>query len=147
MRPVLRHADSDAEIRSCFPVMRELRPHLTGPEELLARVRSQGAESYRILAAWESGAPVGVAGYRWQENLIHGRFCYVDDLVVSASTHRGGLGAVLLDGVSAEVRVHGAGLVVLDTSLNNALGQRFYLRYGLLPTALHFAKPVAREAR
>ena len=27
-----RHAETDIEIAACFPVMRLLRPHLTGPE-------------------------------------------------------------------------------------------------------------------
>ena len=36
MTETLRHADDDTAIAACFPVMRELRPHLTSPEELIA---------------------------------------------------------------------------------------------------------------
>ena len=34
----------------------------------------------------------------------------------------------------------GYGWLTLDTALNNSLGQRFYFRWGMLSTALHFGK-------
>jgi len=61
--------------------MRQLRPNLASPEELCTRVRRQAAAGYRILAAWRGEEAVGLAGYRGQENLVRGPFCYVDDLV------------------------------------------------------------------
>ncbi len=142
MSHVLRHAESDSDIRACFPMMRVLRPHLADADTFLARVRSQAAASYRILAAWAGDAPIGLAGYRWQENLIRGRFCYVDDLVVGETARRGGVGARLLDGVADAARAEGLEFLVLDTAIDNALGQRFYFRYGMLPLALRFAMPL-----
>ncbi|MEO8714577.1 MAG: GNAT family N-acetyltransferase, partial [Acetobacteraceae bacterium] len=100
MSVVLRHAESEAEIAACFPVMHELRPHLVDAAELVERVRRQQADTYRLLAAWRGQAAIGLAGYRVTENLIHGRFVYVDDLVVLESERRGGFGALLLDGVT-----------------------------------------------
>jgi ribosomal protein S18 acetylase RimI-like enzyme len=143
MTVALRHAESDADIRACFSVMRALRPHHRSADELLARVREQAAESYRILAAWQDGGVCGLAGYRRQHNLIRGAFCYVDDLVVAETARRSGLGARLLDAVAAEARAQSIGVMVLDTNLENGLGQRFYFRYGMLPAALRFAKPIA----
>lgn len=142
MTPVLRTAETASDIAACFPAMRELRPHLTDAATFVARVRRQSTEGYRLLAAWEGAGVVGLAGYRMTENLIRGRFCYVDDLVVLPSGRRGGLGAVLLDGVAAAARVEGIAALVLDTGLDNLLGQRFYFRYGMLPAALRFAKPL-----
>ena len=143
MPPVLRHAATDAEITACFPVMRELRPHLTDPAEFVTRVRRQATGGgYRLLAAWDGACPVGLAGYRMQENLIRGRFCYVDDLVVLPEVRRTGLGARLLDKVAAAALTEGVSHLVLDTGLDNLLGQRFYFRYGMLPAALRFAKPL-----
>ena len=49
----LRHAESPAEILACYPVMRELRPHLATPEEFLERVQRQAEQGYRLLAAWK----------------------------------------------------------------------------------------------
>ena len=142
MTAVLRHAETDAEIAACFPVMHQLRPHLSGPQELVDRVRRQQEAGYRLLAAWQGDTPAGLAGWRVQENLIRGPFCYVDDLVVTEAARRGGLGARLLDAVAAEALALGLTRVVLDTGLDNLLGQRFYFRYGMLPAALRFAKTV-----
>ena len=146
MSPVLRHAESDAELAACFPVMRELRPHLPDAAAFVQRVRRQQGDSYRLLAAWRGGVPVGLAGWRVQENLIRGRFCYVDDLVVTQAERRGGLGARLLDAVGAEARALGLPRLVLDTGLDNLLGQRFYFRYGMLPAALRFAIGLGERA-
>ena len=136
----IRPATTATELGACFPVMLELRPHLTNPTELIERVQRQSNQGYRMLAAWTGDAVVGAAGYRMQENLIRGRFCYVDDLVVAASHRRGGLGARLLDAVAVQARAEGIDRLVLDTALDNVFGQRFYFRYGMLPAAMRFNK-------
>ncbi len=112
---------------------------MTSPEELCARVRRQAQAGYRILAGWRGKEAVGLAGYRPQENLIRGPFCYVDDLVVRDDLRRSGLGARLLAAVGTEAKARGLPHLVLDTGLDNLLGQRFYFRFGMLPAALRFA--------
>jgi len=87
----LRRAVTDADIASCFVVLQQLRPHLAGAADLLARVRRQEAEGYQLLIASHGECIVGAAGYRIQENLIRGRFAYVDDLVVLKGSSAMGL--------------------------------------------------------
>ena len=140
MSTVARPVRTDEEIAACFPAMRELRPHLVDAATFVTRARRQFAAGYRLLAAWDGDTVLGLAGYRMTENMIRGPFCYVDDLVVLASERRSGLGALLLDGVAAAARAEGISHMVLDTGLDNLLGQRFYFRYGMLPAALRFAK-------
>jgi hypothetical protein len=136
----LRHAETAAEIAACFPVMLSLRPHLTGPDELVARVTRQHEAGYRLLAGWRDAAPVALAGYRVEENLIHGRFIYVDDLVSAESARREGLGAKMLDAVAAIGRELGLTRLVLDTAIDNVFAHRFYYRQGLLARALRFSR-------
>jgi ribosomal protein S18 acetylase RimI-like enzyme len=136
----IRPAQTPEEIAACFPVMQALRPHLTTPSELVTRVQRQAGDGYRLLVAWIGTSVAGAAGYRIQENLIRGRFCYVDDLVVAEQHRRHGLGARLLDAVAAEARAAGVPRMTLDTALDNLLGQRFYFRYGMLPASVRFAK-------
>ena len=138
----LRHAEGRADIAACFHTMKELRPALAGESELVERVERQAKDGYRILAAWQGQAVVGLAGYRVQENLINGVFIYVDDLVVARAMRSHGGGARLLDGVSAECRRQGIKVLKLDTAIDNSLGQRFYFRYGMLARGFHFAKRV-----
>lgn len=139
---VLRHAETAVEIAACYPVMALLRPHLVSADELVARVSRQRESGYRLLALWRDGSPVALAGYRFEENLIHGKFVYVDDLVTAADERGGGLGARLLDEVAANARDAGCGRLVLDTALDNVLAHRFYYRQGLLARALRFSRPV-----
>lgn len=139
----LRHAETVGEVAACFPVMKLLRPHLTGADEFAARVARQRAEGYRLLAAWRDGAPIALAGYRITENLIHGRFIYVDDLVTAEADRGTGLGARLLDAVAEIGRGQGIGRLVLDTALDNVLAHRFYYRQGLLARALRFSREIA----
>lgn len=136
----LRHAESDAEITACFLLVRQLRPHLVNSAEMLARVRRQQEDGYRLLVAMDGDRAAGAAGYRFQENLVRGPFVYVDDLVVDQSMRGRGVGARLLDEVAAISRTAGRDWIVLDTALGNALGQRFYFRWGLLSTGLHFSR-------
>lgn len=138
MNIVIRHAETQADLEFCFPAMQTLRPHLGGAPELVERVQRQQSQGYRMLAAWRGDAVIGAAGYRMQENLIRGRFCYVDDLVVLEAERRHGLGAQLLDAVAVEARAAGCVRLTLDTGLDNLLGQRFYFRYGMLPASLRF---------
>jgi ribosomal protein S18 acetylase RimI-like enzyme len=134
---ILRHAENEADVTACFDVMRQLRPQLRTPADLLAKVATQRAQGYRLLAAWEDGKPVALAGYRHLDNMIHGRFIYVDDLVTDAAGRRRGIGERLLDELRTLGRAERCDRLVLDTALNNELAQRFYSRFGLLAEGLH----------
>ncbi|TAL99672.1 MAG: GNAT family N-acetyltransferase, partial [Pusillimonas sp.] len=69
---VLRHAETDEELRACFDVMHELRPRLPDASDFLTRVkRMRQAKGYRLLAVWQLDMPVALAGYEVSENLIH----------------------------------------------------------------------------
>lgn len=134
----------EKRIVACFPLMRQLRPHLETEDVFVARWRRQSAEAgYGLLAVWGERGPLALAGYRLMENLIHGRFLYVDDLVTDAAARGGGHGGRLLDQLKREGRDLGCAKLVLDTALDNVLGHRFYYRNGLLAQALRFNVPLA----
>lgn len=136
----LSPVDSEQDYPACFDVMRELRPHLTDAAAFAAQLRRQVGQGYRLLAAWRDGQVQGLAGYRVQENLLYGRFLYVDDLVAAADARRHGLGGRLIDALREEAQRQGCAHFVLDTGLGNALGQRFYFRHGLLAKGMHFSQ-------
>lgn len=142
----LRHADTEADRLACFAVMHELRPHLRDADEFMQRTGRAREQGYRILAAWEQGVVVALAGYRFQENLVYGPFLYVDDLV-AASTQRGKRwGERLLTALEGVATEAGCARLVLDTGMANALAQRFYFRQGMLTGALRFGKAIGGTA-
>ncbi|WP_342766999.1 GNAT family N-acetyltransferase [Trinickia dinghuensis] len=120
--------------------MQQLRPHLSAPDELVARVAVQRAQQYRLLAMWDGRRPVALAGYRQVDNLIHGRFLYVDDLVTDERERGRSHGERMIDALREIGRSHRCGKLVLDTALSNVLAQRFYFRAGMLPRALRFSE-------
>lgn len=137
----LVHLETSDEIRNAFPVMQQLRPHLANDADMLTRIqRMQQSDGYRLLAAVHDDQVVALAGYRIQENLIYGRFLYVDDLVTLDAERGGRLGARLLDEARRIARTNQCNKLVLDTGLANCLAQRFYFRQGLLSMALHFSE-------
>lgn len=126
------------ELRACFPLMRVLRPHLNDADDFLQRLQRQAEQGYRLLAARVGDEVLGLAGCRLQENLLHGRFFYVDDLITREDLRSQGIGERLLVEVRTEALRLGCANLVLDTALGNARGQRFYYRQGLLGIGMHF---------
>lgn len=114
------------DARTCFPLMRELRPHLVSEDAFIERWQRQKSSGYRLLRLQESGAPVALAGFRLQENLVHGLHLYVDDLVTREQVRGRGHGRVLMDRLKEEARRLCCGKLLLDTPLDNVLGHRFY---------------------
>lgn len=140
-----KHLNSEAAILAAFHVMQELRPHLQNAQSFASQIARQHAQGYRLLAAFDQEKVLGLAGYRLQENLLYGKFIYVDDLVVTASVQRSGLGGQLIDAVRTEAVTLGCRNFVLDTGLGMALAQRFYFRQGLLAKGMHFAEVLVSE--
>lgn len=134
---IMREAN-ESELAAVFPLMQQLRPHLSSPEDFAHRWRRLSAAGYRLMVLWDGGAPRALAGHRVQESMIHGKFLYVDDLVTDAVERGKGSGATLVDALKLEARKLGCTKLVLDTGLDNVLGHRFYYRQGLVAIALRF---------
>ena len=146
MTPIaLRLLDSEQDFQSAFPIMKELRPHLPDAASFIEQVGRQAEQGYRLLAAWQGDQVAGLAGYRLQENLIYGKFLYVDDLITTAHARSDGVGAALIGAVREDARRQGCAHLVLDPGLGNALGPRFYFRQGLLAAGLHFRQPLSGD--
>lgn len=136
----LQHLDNEKTLQASFDLMRVLRPHIANSSNYVAQLVRQARQGYRLLAAWDGEQIVGLAGYRELENLIYGRFIYVDDLVVAPPLQRSGLGGRLLNAVRDEAIHHQCDHLVLDTGLHMPLAQRFYFRHGLLARGMHFTQ-------
>jgi GNAT superfamily N-acetyltransferase len=132
-------AETDPEISACFPVMSELRPHIT-ESEFLAAVRRQQHDGYRVaFVRSPAGRIVAVAGYRVTECLAWGRYLYVDDLVTDPSHRSMGYGRELLSWLEARARAEGCAQLHLDSGTHRREAHRFYEREGLAMTCFHYA--------
>lgn len=125
--------------RAAYPVVRQLRGHLS-EEEFVAAVCRMRGEGYRLAVCREEGRVVGAAGFRIQEFLAHGRFLYVDDLITAEDARSGGVGAALMRWLEAEARQNGCSQLQLDSGVQRARAHRFYFREGMDISSYHFRK-------
>lgn len=121
----IRDAVTDEEIARCFPVMRQLRPHLT-ESEFVPTVRRQMEGGYILAFLEEDGEVRAVAGYRFTENLHSSRFLYVDDLVTDSDSRSRGHGGRLLDWLAEKARAGGCRTLQLDSGVHRFDAHRFY---------------------
>ena len=132
-------AQSDDQIRRCFPVMAELRTHLI-EQEFVERVRRQQRESgYQLAFIEESGAVRALAGFRIADFLAWGRTLYVDDLVTTSAERSRGHGRALMDWLVARAKADGCAELHLDSGVQRFDAHRFYLRQRMSIAAHHFS--------
>ena len=125
-------------IGRCYPVMRELRPHLTGEEEFVSRIEQQQAQGYRLAALETAGEIRALAGYRVYEKLSAGRLLYVDDLVTRARDQSKGYGGQLFDWLVDLAAGMGCAQLQLDSGVRRHGAHRFYLGKRMEITCHHF---------
>lgn len=111
-----------------FPVVKELRVHLTYDDFVRYVQLAHAADGYRLVAIEENGNIIAVMGYRILHDLVHGSHLYIDDLVTTRSERSKGHGAELLKFAEAEARRLGLSGLRLSTGIENAGGQKFYER-------------------
>lgn len=138
MAATISLAATSDEIARCFAVMRELRPHIADAEAFVARVQRQRANGYRLAALEDRGEVRAVAGYRITENLVAGRFMYVDDLVTRDADRSRGYGGKLFDWLEDEARSEGCEQLHLDSGVQRFDAHRFYLARRMAITSHHF---------
>lgn len=109
IRPIFEH-----ELEAVFPVVAELRTHLDR-EEFVYAVKRQAALGYELWGAFEGRALVGAIGFRSAHTLARGAHLHVDDLVVTQSRRKSGIGRALLELAEKEARRHGFDSVFLDS--------------------------------
>ena len=135
----IRLAASDEDLRSCFPVMKQLRPRYS-EDDFVARVRRQEQEGYRLVMLVNGSRVVAVAGFRLGENLAWGRYLYVDDLVTEDSQRSSGHGARLLEWLRAAAGAARCDELHLDSGVQRFDAHRFYLRHGMKIASHHFSQ-------
>lgn len=134
--------NGESEIAQCLELAKVLRPHLGDMTAFLAQMARQAQQGYALLAASHHASVVGLAGYRFQENLMYGRFLYVDDLVTAPSVRSHGIGRQLLNVLETKARRSECKMFVLDTGVRNVRAQEFYRRQGMEAVGLHFTRSI-----
>ena len=137
-------ASDDQQIKNCFDVMSELRPHLR-KAEFLNVIRMMEIEGYRLAYIENNGSVVAVAGFRVGTNLHMGRHLYVDDLVTADSERSLGHGKVMLDWLRGVAEQEGCRFFHLDSGTHRHRAHKFYFERDFSIASYHFSQELARD--
>ena len=118
--------------------MRELRPRYA-LEDFVEQVQRQIVNDGFLLAYLEADGEVrAAAGYRFGENLHHGRYLYVDDLITREADRSRGFGEKLFAWLVAEARRRDCAALTLDSGVQRFAAHRFYLARRMAIASHHF---------
>jgi GNAT superfamily N-acetyltransferase len=133
----IKQVDADSEIAKCFPVMSQLRPHLS-LDKFINQVKAQMPAGYQLVCALDKDTVVGVAGYRISQCLSWGKFLYVDDLVTDEARRSQGIGKALLHWLLDEAKREDCAEFHLDSGTQRKAAHKFYEREGMELLAYHY---------
>ncbi|WP_227356144.1 GNAT family N-acetyltransferase [Haladaptatus salinisoli] len=125
----IRQAETAEERQEAFPILQELRSHLTEDsfDDLYAEMVEEG---YRLFVGYEEGDPIAVVGVTISTNFYLRRHAYVYDLVTTESRRSEGFGEQLLSFVHDWAQQQGCAAVELESGLWRDDAHRFYENLG-----------------
>jgi GNAT superfamily N-acetyltransferase len=135
----IKLATESEQIRSCYAIMQQLRPHLVSEQAFVDQVHRQIKEGYHLAYLQEDAKVKVVGGFRFLEFLAWGKVVYIDDLVSDAATRRNGLATKLLQWIIAEAKKAKCDQVHLDSGPQRHDAHRLYLNHGFKIIGYHFA--------
>ncbi|MBI3571660.1 MAG: GNAT family N-acetyltransferase [Gammaproteobacteria bacterium] len=131
-------ATSEVDIRRCYPVMVQLRPHLSEPQ-FLEQVRHQMNDNYRLVYLEDDSVICSLAGFRVTEMLAFGKMLYVDDLITVDNARSKGYGGKLFGWLVGHAKSNGCKELQLDSGVHRFAAHRFYLTKRMEISSHHFS--------
>lgn len=136
-------AATNEEIAECFPVMKQLRPHLT-EKDFMARIRHLAETTGLRLAYLRFGGEVkAVAGFRISEWLaVDGKYLEIEDLITDNNERSKGYGGELFDWLVAHAKENNCTHLRLVSNVVRTDAHRFYERKGMTRAAYYFSRSI-----
>jgi GNAT superfamily N-acetyltransferase len=128
------------ELRKCFPVVKQLRPHLNEESFINQVLRQMDNHGYSLVFIEENGSVKSAAGYRIAEYLAWGKAFYVDDLITAEAERGKGFGGTLLTWLMKKAKEIGCAEFHLDSGVHRFDAHRLYLMHKMNISGHHFSK-------
>lgn len=135
----IREITSINECKMVFPVLQEVRTNLD-EATYLERLGTAKEQGYTLLGAYDGDECIALMGYRIITDFVHGRHLYVDDLVVTESRKRQGLGRMFLEHAETIAKKENCPKLRLCTGIANEEGKEFYKKVGWELRAVAYKK-------
>lgn len=136
---IIKLAETYEEKKACFPVMAELRPHLSEREFLEALSRMEKASGYNMAFLSDRSEIAAVGGFKILENLSWGRYLHLDDLVTAEASRSLGFGEALFNWLLEYARREGCRQFHLESGVQRFRAHQFYLNKKMIISCHHFA--------
>lgn len=134
--------EDDSDLDRCFPIIRELRPHLELDEYKEIFRNAHASDGYQIIALEVQGQIIAAMGCRFLSDFVRGKHLYIDDLIASESVRSQGLGAELLKHAEVIALMSDCKTLRLCTGIENERGVQFYERNGWTKRAFAYTKKI-----
>lgn len=141
----IKFADTPAEVDRCYPVIAQLRPHLTADSFPATVARLAAGTGFRLAYLTDGegdGEVKAVAGCRMAEWLPLGKYMEIEDLVTDSSARSKGYGEQLFQWLLAEAQREGCQQMRLVSGVQRVDAHRFYERLGMRFEAKFFSLPI-----
>lgn len=135
----IQQMNTREQIRGCYKVMRQLRPHFTEEQEFINQIQRQLKDGYQLVSCHEEGNIKALVGFRFLEFLAWGKVLYIDDLVTDSDARKNGHAGKLLKWVIEQAKKENCDQVHLDSGPQRHDAHRLYLNYGFKIIGHHFA--------
>lgn len=133
---------STQDLKRCYPVMKELRTHLSFEDFISIYKKSHKNDGYEIAAIEDQGSILAVMGYRFLHDFVRGKHLYIDDLVSTERVRSQGLGKYLLSFAEKIAKDNNCKSLRLCTGIENERGVIFYERNGWTKRAFAYTKKI-----
>lgn len=134
----IKIAETNEEIKDCYAVMSQLRPHLS-IESFVAQVKRQIEDSNFQLVYLSENEVKAVAGIRIAEWLARGKSLEVEDLVSKENERSKGFGSELFDWIVEYAKRENCVEVRLVSGVTRFRAHKFYLKKGMIIDAHFFS--------
>lgn len=134
---MLNFATTPIELHRCFPVSKQLRPHLQ-QDTFVEYAQELCAAGYQFAYLEEQGEVVCVAGFRISKNLFIGKYLYVEDLVTSEAARSRNFGTQMMQGLIELAKHEACQAVHLDSGVQRHGAHKFYLNQNMKISSHHF---------
>ncbi len=131
-------AETEQEIRDCYAVMSELRPHISR-EDFLPRVKKLSADTGFRLVYLQDGEVKAVGGFRIAEWLAGGKYLEIEDLAAKDGERSKGCGGAIFDWLVEFAKRENCAQIRLVSHVQRFGAHRFYRRKGMIIEAHYFS--------
>ena len=121
----IRRLTSYDDLKRAFPVMRELRTHLT-EEAFFDVLDEMTREGYELWGLLRDEDVLALAGIAFRTNFYYGRYVWVFDLVTTSHARSQGYGAALLKQIEDMAAQRGCDAIALSSGVERIDAHRFY---------------------